>query len=180
MNAIQVNFADQDFTNKARNSYTFYQYCIEISDDRQNWQTLIDRTQNTKDMPHELIVLDNTQNARYIRIANTKDMEGKFSLSDFRVFGWGGGEAPEEVSEIRIERNHDDARRIFLHWNKSSDTTGYIVKWGINKDKLNNATMVFSNQMEGAYFNRDSQYFFSIDAFNENRVTTGNTVVKSK
>lgn len=179
VNAIQVNFADQDFTNKAPDSYVFYQYRIEISDDGQKWESLIDRTQNTKDMPHELIVLDNSQKTRYIRITNTKDMTGKFSMYGFRVFGSGGGEAPEEVSGIQVKRSKDDTRRIFLSWDEQPNTTGYVVRWGVKKDEMKNATMVFSNQMEGGYFNRDFPYLFSIDAFNENGVTPGNTIIEA-
>ena len=176
--AIQVNFADQDFTNRASNSYTFYQYRVEISDDEQNWEIFIDRTQNTKDMPHELIVPDNPQKTRYIRITNTKNMTGKFSLSGFRVFGSGEGELPEEVSGVQAKRYKEDKRRILLSWDEQPNATGYIVRWGVQRDELKNATMVFTNQLEGGFFNRDSQYFFSVDVFNENGITHGNTIVE--
>jgi hypothetical protein len=32
--------------------------------------------------------------------------------------------------------------------------------------------------LEAGYFNRDSEYFFSVDAFNENGVTIGKTIAK--
>lgn len=37
--------------------------------------------------------------------------------------------------------------------------------------------MVLGNQLDAGYFNRDSKYYFSIDAFNENGVTSGQTIV---
>jgi len=180
VNAIQVNFADQDFTNRASNSYVFYQYRIEISDDGQKWETFIDRTQNIKDMPHELIVSDNPQKTRFIRITNTKDMDGKFSLSGFRVFGSGKGELPEKVSGIQVKRNENDKRRFLLNWDEQTNATGYIVRWGVKKDELKSATMVFTNQLEGGFFNRDSPYYFSVDAFNENGVCSEITTVHCK
>jgi len=175
INAIQVNFADQDFSNKSDNSYVYYQYIIEGSNDNNTWKNVADRSKNTIDQPHELIVLDKPQKFHYLRITNTKNMDGKFSLSGFRVFGNGGGALAQEVSGIRVIRN-DDKRRFQLYWDSQENTTGYVVRWGIDKEHLNNASMVFENQLEAGYFNRDSEYYFAIDAFTENGVTTGNKI----
>ena len=48
------------------------------------------------------------------------------------------------------------------------EATGYVLRWGTQKDKLTHAVTVFDNQYEARYFNRDSEYYFSITAFNEN------------
>ncbi len=174
--AIQVNFADQDFKNNADDSYTFYQYIIEGSNDTKNWENITNRSKNTTDEPHELIVLDKPEKLRYLRITNSKEMDGKFSLSGFRIFGNGNGELPREVTGFRVKRN-DDKRRFQLNWDKQENTTGYIVHWGIDKTHLNNATMTYRNQLEAGYFNRDSQYYFTVDAFNENGITTGKHMI---
>ncbi|MDR0873552.1 MAG: family 43 glycosylhydrolase [Prevotellaceae bacterium] len=179
VNAIQVNFADQDFTNKDFDSYTYYQYEIESSDDGEIWTRIVDRIQNTLDAPHELIVLDAPVLTRYLRITNTKELQGKFSLFGFRVFGQGNGEVPETVSGLQVKRKIDN-RRFLLSWDNQENATGYIVHWGINENQLNNATMVFTNQLEAGFFNRDSEYYFSVDAFNENGITAGTTVIKGE
>lgn len=177
--AIQVNFADMDFTNKASNSYTFYQYKIECSGNGQDWTTLVDKTQNTTDSPHELIVLNAIQQTRYLRITNAKNMSGKFSLYDFRVFGQGNGTTlPEKISGLQARRK-TDKRRFLLTWDKQDKATGYVVHWGLSPQKLNNAVMVFENQLEAGFFNRDVDYYFSVDAFNENGATKGTQVVKA-
>jgi len=167
INALHINFADHNFTNKADNSYVNYQYIVEGSNDLKRWKNIIDYSKNIKDEMHALIVLDKPEKYRYLRITNSKDLNGNFSLSGFRVFGNGGGKPPKEVTGIKVERN-SDKRRFQISWDKQDDATGYIVRWGIDKNRLNNATMVFDNQMEGGYFNRDSQYYFAVDAFNEN------------
>lgn len=171
VNAIQINFADQNFTVKAPASFVNYQYYVEASDDGKNWKRIIDRTTNDKDMPHELVVLDKPVNTRYLKIVNTKDMDGKFSLSGFRVFGDGGGEKPAPVMELIGERNMGDTRRISFQWDKANDAQGYILRWGVNPDQMNNAAMIYDTVFEAGFFNRDSEYFFSIDSFNENGVT---------
>jgi xylan 1,4-beta-xylosidase len=175
INALQINFADEAFNIKAPDSYFNYQYLIEYSDDANKWHILIDKSKNKKDMPHELIVLDDEVEARFLRITNSRNMNGKFSLSDFRVFGNGNGTSPEIVSDIDIMRS-DDRRKIFLQWKEQANTTGYIIRWGVKRNRLNNAVMVFENQFDGRFFNRDSRYYFSIDAFNENGVTKGTEI----
>lgn len=95
-------------------------------------------------------------------------MEGCFSLSGFRVFGKGGGTAPAEVTGFRAIRDKDDKRIYRFTWDAQKGTTGYVLRWGTRKDKLMHAVTVFDNQYEARYFNRDSEYYFSITAFNEN------------
>jgi hypothetical protein len=172
VNALQINFADHDFDIKAPESFFNYRYLVECSDDGDKWKLLIDKSDNEKDMPHELIVLDADIKTRFLRITNREEMKGKFSLSGLRVFGNGNGNLPEAVSGIDINRD-DDRRRIFFRWNGQDNTTGYILRWGVKRDKLNSAVMVFENQFDGRFFNRDSKYYFSIDAFNESGVTEG-------
>lgn len=180
INAIQINFADHDFVIEDPKSRVFYQYYVQSSADGKNWETIIDRTANTKDMTHELVVLDNPVKARFVKITNTKNVEyGKFSLYDLRIFGTGNGKLPDMVSDINIKRDKDDARIIDLNWKKEDNATGYIVRWGIKEDRLKNAKMVYENTFEGGFFNRDSEYFFSVDSFNENGITKGEKVYKA-
>jgi len=175
VNAIQVNFADHGFTLKSENSYFNYQYYVECSDNGQNWNRIADRTDNKKDMPHELIVFNTPQKTRFLRITNARKMNGKFSMYDFRVFGKGNGKQPKETASVKVDRK-EDKRRFSLTWDKVDGVTGYIVKWGIKKDQLKNSEMVFENKFEAGYFNRDSEYFFSVDSFNENGITTGKKI----
>lgn len=177
--ALQVNFADQDFTVKAPDSYVNYSYYIECSTDGQTWHRIIDRSKNQKDYPHELIVLPAAQQARYFRITNTKNMDGKFSLSDLRIFGYGNGNLPQPVSQILIARDPKDKRIIRFHWNKQKDATGYVIRWGTSRDQLTNSSVVHDNTYEARYFNRDSPYYFSIDAFNESGITKGKEVIQA-
>lgn len=174
--AIQVNFADNDFLTKAGNLSVYYQYKIECSDNGKKWKTLVDRTQNTADMPHELIVLDAPIHTRYLRITNTKDMDGKFSMYGFRVFGHADVPLPNAVQSLSVQRDEADSRTIRLKWNAQKGAQGYILRWGVKKDQLHNAVMVYDTEFEGRFFNRDSQYYFSIDSFNEAGVTKGKEV----
>ncbi|MDR2385437.1 MAG: family 43 glycosylhydrolase [Tannerella sp.] len=168
VNAVQVNFADHDFTNRAGNSFVCYQYRIEFSDNGIDWKMFADRMKNTKDMPHELVVSEKPVKTRFLRITNTQTVNGKFSLSGFRVFGKGTKKALSgKISGLNVRREAD-RRHFSLTWDKQPQATGYIVRWGVIPDRLNNAVMVFDNVFEAGYFNRDSEYYFSVSAFNEN------------
>lgn len=176
VNAVHVNFADQDFPVYSRDAGLHYQYYVESSADGKKWERIIDRTANEKDMPHELIVLDMPVKAQYLRITNSRNMNdyGKFSMFDFRVFGTGNGKRPQPVQEFTAERSANDPRRVRFSWDKQDDAKGYIIRWGINASHLNNAVMIYDdNAYEAGFFNRDSEYFFLIDSFNENGVTKG-------
>ena len=183
VNAIQVNFADHDFTLKAtpsgENIPFAYQYTIEMSDNGEKWTMLVDKKENTRDAVHELVVLDTPVKTRYLRINNEKKLPGKFSLYDFRVFGTNDGNVPNQVSEIQAQRKIDE-RRFLIRWDKQENVTGYIVRWGIAQDKLNNSTMVFTNELEAGYFNADNPYYFAVDAFNESGITRGKTIIEGK
>lgn len=180
VNAIQVNFADQDFDIRAPHELFSYQYYIESSNDGKDWTRIFDRTRNSKDAVHELLVLDKLIEARYLRITNSKELPGKFSLYGFRVFGDAKSSLPHEVTDVKVIRNSADKRRYALTWNKQENVTGYIINVGINKDQLLNSIMVYENQYEGGFFNRDSTYCFTVDAFNESGVTKGKTIYKSE
>lgn len=168
VNAVHVNFADHNFKVFAPHPPVVYQFIIEGSVDGKEWVNLVDERDNSKDEPHRLFTLDKPVKIRYLRISNAKNMEGNFSLSGFRVFGTGQGIAPSKVAGFRAVRDQQDKRIYRFIWEAQKGATGYVFRWGTQKDKLTHAVMVFDNQYEARYFNRDSEYYFSIEAFNEN------------
>jgi hypothetical protein len=176
INALQINFADHEFNIRGFQTYFNYQYIVEASNDGNTWTKLIDRADNKEDKPHDFIVLDKPATVRYLKITNTREVPGKFSLMGFRIFGKGNGKVPKAVAKLNISRE-EDVRRYELSWDASEGATGYIIRWGINKNELKNSTMVMGDtQLEAGYFNRDSKYYFSIDSFNENGITSNEKV----
>ncbi|MDR0864403.1 MAG: family 43 glycosylhydrolase, partial [Candidatus Symbiothrix sp.] len=169
--AIQVNFADRDFTIRAPHPLFAYQYKIEASDNGADWTTIVDKTTHTRDAVHELIVLDKPVQTRYLRITNTKELPGKFSLYGFRIFGNGNGDLPQEVSGVKVTRHPDDLRRFSISWDKQKNADGYLVNVTDKSGRLLNSVMVHNNRYEGGWFNADAEYDFPIEAFNENGIT---------
>jgi hypothetical protein len=169
--AIQVNFADVDFDIRAPHDPIIYRYIIEASDNGKKWKKIADRSKNTKDAVHELLVLDKPVTTRYIRITNSENLQGKFSLYDLRVFGKGKMPLPETVSGVKAIRNAQDARKYDITWSSQKNADGYIVNVFLENGTYVTSVMVQDNEYHGGIFNRDSNYSFTIDAFNASGVT---------
>lgn len=170
INAIQVNFADHKFNVHAPHGPVVYQYYIEGSTDGKNWTRLVDEEKNKKDAPHKLHTLNTPVKMQYLRICNAKDMEGCFSLFGLRVFGQGGGRIPAVVTGFRASRDGNDKRIYRFSWDREENSNGYILRWGVQKGNLTHSVVIYDNKYEARYFNRDSEYFFSIAGFNESGI----------
>src|SRR5574339_1215711 len=95
INAIQINYAENNMNLMGRQPGIYYQYLLEYSDDNKTWKTLIDKTQNTtEDAPHDYIELKTPVKARYIRMTNYRMPDGTFALAGLRIFGNAGGKVP--------------------------------------------------------------------------------------
>ena len=173
--AIQVNFADQDFNISAPHDPVIYRYVIEMSNDGENWKKIVDKSKNTRDAVHELIVMNKPVETRYLRITNCEELPGKFSLYDFRVFGKGNGDLPEQVTNIKVIKNTEDSRRYHISWQPQKIATGYIVNVFLEDGSYVTSVMTLDNDIEGGFFNRYSNYLFTVVAFNENGIASKNT-----
>ncbi len=171
LNAVQVNFADHNFHVRAPHGPVIYQYFIEGSVDGTKWTRLFDETANQQDAPHKLHVLDAPTSIRYLKISNAKELDGNFSLFDFRLFGQAHDAVPAAVTGFQTTRDEADKRIFRFTWNAQPDATGYILRWGTRKEFLMHSAVVYTNEYEARYFNRDSEYYFSIEAFNESGVS---------
>jgi hypothetical protein len=175
--AIQINFADQDAETLGRNDSIYYQYTVEHSVDGKKWKTLVDKSVNKEDAPHDYIQLKQPVKSRHIRINNISVPSGKFSLSGLRVFGKGNQATPKAVSSITVERM-SDRRTVKLSWEAIPKATGYNVRFGIQKDKLYQNYLVYGkNSVTINALNTEQTYFYTIDSFNENGVTRGGVII---
>jgi hypothetical protein len=174
VNAIQLNFADND--SKLNPDSRNLQYCYRIlaSDDQKTWSLVVDKSNNTKDACHDYIELDKPLKTKYLKIENVRVPDGKFSIYDFRIFGIKKGRTPGEVSGFSVQRDASDARRAIVRWNKDNSATGCVVNYGTDINKLYTSYMVYdSDSVKLTGLNKNVKYYFSIDAFNESGITKG-------
>jgi xylan 1,4-beta-xylosidase len=178
INAIQVNYAENQTTLKGRSAGIFYQYLLEYSTDKKTWKVLVDKTQNTADVPHDYIELSNPVKARYVRMTNYHMPSGTFALAGLRIFGNAGGKAPQAVEKLNIVRQQNDRCVAKLQWTKPPGAIGYTIRYGTAKNKLYHTYQVLGNDSVVINsLNSSQSYFFTIDAFNENGITTGKQII---
>ena len=179
VNAVQTNFADQDFGFFERpSSKKPYRYVVETSKDGKSWKTAFDKSSNRTLNPHELLVLDRPVKARFVRITNKGELSGKFSVYDLRVFGLAPGDKPSSVEDLTIERE-EDARRMRFTWPVSKDATGYILRWCTDPEELYSTCQTEKPELELGLFSAGQKYYFKVDAINESGVTLGKTIFQT-
>lgn len=180
--AMQINFADQGVTNLGRMTGDSYRYTVQLSDDGIHWDTVLDRSNNRNDSPHDYVQLNNPPTSRYARLVNIHTPGGGlFSVSDFRLFGSGFGKAPAPVTDFQAARNVSDARQVHVSWKPAQRADFYIVRYGTALDKLYNNYQVYeATHLDINSLNAGVNYYFMIDVVNDSGVAVGKkfTLVK--
>ncbi|MHA6727807.1 discoidin domain-containing protein [Chryseobacterium sp. A301] len=185
VNAIQINYADQDVEFMGKTLGKFHQYQIFASTDGKSWKRIVDKSKNKTDVPHDYVELAHSVKARYIKIENLKMPTGKFALSGLRVFGKGPGEAPGKVQNfvpLRADpKKFGERRSIWMKWQQNPLADGYVIYFGKDPHKLYGSIMVYG---KNEYFftgaDRTDSYYFQIEAFNANGISPRSEIFKSE
>ncbi len=180
VHAIQVNYHDHESDMYGRMPGLYHRYVIEGSRDGANWEVLVDRSNSYKDTPNDYVELGLPKTVRYIRYKNIHVPTPHLAISALRVFGLGDGKIPKPVKNLAVKR-YDDRRDALITWDKQDNCQGYNVLWGIAPDKLYNAWLVYDhNQLEMKSLTVGQEYYFSVEAFNENGISGRTKVVEVK
>ena len=181
--AIQINFADQDAEFLGKTLSKSHQYKIYASDDEKNWKLVVDKSNNTKDVPHDYIEIEKPFTARYLKIQNIKMPTGKFAISGLRVFGNGSGEKPQKVENFVVLRNPKEKagerRSSWLKWKQNNLADGYVIYFGKSPDKMYGSIMVYGkNDYYFTGMDAADTYYFQIEAFNNNGISEKTEIAK--
>ena len=180
VHAIQINFADEGSTLKGRADSVWYRYTLECSDDGQAWSMLVDKSQNTRDMPHDYMQFDSAKQTRYLRVKNVYTPSGYFAVSDFRVFGTCDTPAPTTAATLTAVRK-SDRRSVQLTWSPVNGADGYNIRYGSRKHKLYHNYMIYgATELSINSLDAEQEYWFTVDAFNEGGITRGTKLVKTE
>ncbi|WP_338357762.1 family 43 glycosylhydrolase [Yeosuana marina] len=175
--AIQINFQDFNSDIFGRPDNLRQQFVIQSSLDGKTWNTIVDYSENKKDMPHAYVELKDAVDARYIRYNHVYCTNNYLSISEFRVFGNGYGDVPHKPFNLKITRQADK-RNADLAWDKDENATGYVVYWGIAKDKLNLSVLMYDNpNYELRALNNNQSYYMQVESFNENGISEKSNII---
>lgn len=186
INAIQINYADQDVDIMGKpETTTGHKYIIYSSNDGKKWKVLVDKSKNTKDVPHDYIQLEKAATARYIKLENIQMPTGKFAISGLRIFGKGQGVKPGEVKNFAplrsAPRKKGERRNVWFKWQQEPNADGYVIYFGKSPDKMYGSIMVYGkNEYYFSGLDRTDAYYFQIEAFNNNGIGPRTEIKKSE
>ncbi|MCW3464873.1 family 43 glycosylhydrolase [Chitinophaga nivalis] len=181
VNAVQINYADQDAEWMGKQTDSYHQYKLYYSTDGRHWKILADKSKNKTDVPHDYVPLKTPVAARFIKLENIHMPGGKFAVSGLRVFGQGGGTAPDTVAGFQVLRTEKDKRSAWLKWSPVDHAWAYNIYTGIAPDQLYNCIMVHgSNEYYFKGMDKERPYYFTIEAINENGVSARSRIIKAE
>jgi hypothetical protein len=148
--AIQINFADEGSTTLGFSNGA-YRYVVEVSNDNRTWTDLFSR-QSGPDAAHDYAELDQPVKARYVRLTNMLTPNGaKFSVSGLRIFGKGLGQEPAQVGGVVANVRRPDKRTALVSWNPVPNADFYVVRYGIDADRLYSNVQVYGQNFYPAF-----------------------------
>lgn len=176
--AFQLNYHDHESGIYTRVEGLRHRFTIDVSEDGKNWQTIVDRSNSYIDSPNAYIVLNQPVKAKFVKYKNVKVPGNNLAMSEIRVFGKGEGKRPDRVKGFKINRE-EDRRDASLSWKPVKEVQGYNIRWGIAPDKLYQSWLVYEDtQLFMRCLDRDTPYYFSIEAFNENGISEMTNTIK--
>ncbi|MEI7626747.1 MAG: family 43 glycosylhydrolase [Bacteroidota bacterium] len=179
VNAIQINYADQDAESMGKVYGLYHQYKLYSSTDGKNWTIIKDKSINKTDVPHDYITFDKPIETRFIKLVNIHMPSGKFAISGLRAFGKTKGAVPDAVKNFVVLRGDTERRNSWLKWQVNEKATGYMIYTGTAPDKLYTSMMVLgSNEYYFSAMEKDQPYYFQIEPFNESGIGKRTAVIK--
>jgi hypothetical protein len=179
VNAVQINYADQDAEFLGKQTDIYHQYKMYYSVDGKKWDVLVDKSNNKTDVPHEYVQLEKAVQSRFIKLENIKMPTGKFAISGLRVFGNGNGAKPGAVKGFIVLRTEKDKRSAFIKWKPVDNAFAYNIYYGTHPEKLYSCIMVHSNnEYWMKAMDLQKTYYYSIEAINENGVSERTAAIK--
>lgn len=188
VHAVQINFADDalnipvpgdfhpgDSPRFIDDAPLATRWRLEGSTDGVNYTLLADKTDADTDLSHDLLVWEAGVSVRYLRLSAMELPYGQAPcVSGLRVFGRGDGEPPASPV-YTAARAGDLDFTVSMH---AEGAVGYTVLWGIAPDKLYHSCTVFGETRRIGALVAGQPYFVRVDAFNENGITEGRTLVE--
>ncbi|WP_245792584.1 family 43 glycosylhydrolase [Tangfeifania diversioriginum] len=176
--AVQLNYHDHETGIYTRTDGLRHRFTIEVSEDGGTWETVVDRSNSWKDSPNAYIVLNQPVEAKFVRYKNIEVPGPNLAMSEIRVFGLGAGEKPAQVKGFNVNRE-SDRRNATFSWNPVKSAQGYNIRWGIAPDKLYHSWLVYDdNELLMRNLDKNTTYYFTIEAFNENGISEKTEIIE--
>lgn len=187
VHAVQINFADDKIkipvpgeihqTSQPRyidDRDHLTRWTLEGSLDGRDWFMLEDKSKARTDLTHDFLVWEEGKQIRFLKLTILAvAYDQKPCISGLRVFGRGSG-APAKAPKFTAKRLSEIDMEVSI---EDSGATGYNILWGLSPDKLYHSYLLFGTEKRIGALMKGSEYYVRVDAFNENGITHGQTVM---
>ena len=162
--AVQINFADDKIeipcpgeivgTTQARyidGTDHLTRYILEESVDGENYFVIEDKSEVNTDLTHDFLVREDGFSARYLKLtvlATAYDQPA--CISGMRVFGIGGGQAPE-MPEFTAVRTEEREMQVEI---KGENAVGYNILWSFSGKTVSQLDDVWKQSEDTGACNR--------------------------
>ena len=145
----------------------YQSFTVEVSNDNQNWTTVIDKSDNKQDLRVDYTEFPNVAKGRYVKLTNKFTHDGgRFAVKALRVFGNPKDAKFTKVKNVTAIRSKLDRRDASLVWQPVDGAAGYVVRYGIERNKLYNNYMVYNDHHLNIHsLNVNPEYYFEVEAF---------------
>lgn len=126
--------------------------------------------------PHELVVLDEPQLARFVTVRiDSLPFGGTAAVSGLRVFGESSEGEPSEA-RITAARRISSTRAV-IEWEPSPEASGYTIRWGLSPTALYHSWQVpRCSELDLSVLSAGGEYWVAVDSFSTGGVTPGRSV----
>ncbi|MCZ8214651.1 MAG: discoidin domain-containing protein, partial [Cyclobacteriaceae bacterium] len=172
--AFQVNYTDYQSDLYDNDERVYLQFKMSASTDGKNWNVIFSNADKKEDRPNAYIELEKAVDARYLKFENIYVPTPNLAISDIRVFGNSGDALPKTPNKFKVTRMVDQ-RNAQTSWEPVKGAVGYNIRWGIAADKLYQTYQVWADQptsLEIRALTLDQKYYFAIESFNEEGVSS--------
>ena len=159
--SVQLGFGDSENGRRA--------YRVEAETSPGKWQTLAEEKGDRTFAEHPYHQLAEPADALRLRVVNTADLPGgaKFALRGVRVFGSMDKPKPAAPTSVAVERDAADRRHAVLTWAPSAGAVGYLVRYGVSREKMHLARTTDRCRLELRSLDAKEEYAWSVTAYNE-------------
>ena len=143
-------------------------FIVEVSVDGNKWTKVLDKSDNKFDLHHDYNEFKTPVQGRFVKVTNVAQCHdgAKFCMKDLRVFGNPYSAGSVKAGDVKVVRNPEDRREAQLMWEPVPGADGYIVRYGIEPDKLYNSYILYdANYIDIHSLNTESEYFFEVESF---------------
>ena len=147
----------------------FRSFRIEAQMTDGSWRTVVEEKSHRPCAEHPYYPFEKPFQAKALRIVNTEKLANgeRFALRELRAFGSMEKQKPAAPQGFRVVRDAADRRHATVSWQPVADARGYLIRYGISKEKMHLSRVEKGCMAEIRSLDAAENYVWTVTAYNE-------------